>query len=235
MSELYNKIETLCKEKGITITTMCRESSISRGSLTDLKSGRIKSLSTDTLRKIAEYFDISSDYLIQDELRKKAIEKFGFCWDYKTREKIKAKSRALINNKSLSDDEIVENAILIFKALFSRSLEQSVYNLNHVDFNTYVSMMLNQMQWKNEYNSTVYAKLVEKYGVSEGIENGTYYNCQQIKVTDNKSKITCTTTIDDIKFALFGDVDVDDDVLDDVKRYAKIARQMREEQKKREK
>lgn len=39
----------------------------------------------------------------------------------------------------------------------------------------------------------------------------------------------------DIKFALFGDVDVDDDVLDDVKRYAKIARQMREEQKKQEK
>lgn len=35
-----------------------------------------------------------------------------------------------------------------------------------------------------------------------------------------------------LKFALFGDADVDDEVLDDVKRYAKIARQMREEKKK---
>ena len=35
-----------------------------------------------------------------------------------------------------------------------------------------------------------------------------------------------------LKFALFGDTDVDDEVLDDVKRYARIARQMREEKKK---
>ena len=40
---------------------------------------------------------------------------------------------------------------------------------------------------------------------------------------------------DNIKFALFGDSDVDDEVLDDVRRYGKIARQMREEQMKQEK
>lgn len=40
---------------------------------------------------------------------------------------------------------------------------------------------------------------------------------------------------DGIKFALWGTSDVDDDVLDDVKHYAMIARQMREEKKKQEK
>ena len=36
-------------------------------------------------------------------------------------------------------------------------------------------------------------------------------------------------TESDIKFALFGDTNVDDEVLEDVMRYARIARQMRED------
>lgn len=57
MSELYNNIEILCKQKGISITTMCKEAHVSRGSLTDLKSGRSKLLSTEAITKIANYFD----------------------------------------------------------------------------------------------------------------------------------------------------------------------------------
>lgn len=64
MSELYNRIEKLCKENGINITIMCKETGASRGSLTDLKSGRKKSLSTETITKIADYFDVTVDYLI---------------------------------------------------------------------------------------------------------------------------------------------------------------------------
>ena len=37
---------------------------------------------------------------------------------------------------------------------------------------------------------------------------------------------------DNIKFALWGTADVDDEILDDVKHYALIARQMRENKKK---
>ena len=39
---------------------------------------------------------------------------------------------------------------------------------------------------------------------------------------------------DNIKFALWGTADVDDDVLADVKHYAQIARQMREDKKNKE-
>lgn len=72
MSELYNRIEDLCKENGINITIMCKDTGVSRGSLTDLKSGRKKSLSIETIAKIAEYFAVTTDYLItgskQDDL-----------------------------------------------------------------------------------------------------------------------------------------------------------------------
>lgn len=67
MSKLYNTINEICKERNISITKMCKEADVSRGSLTDLKSGRIQKLSTDTISKIAEYFGVSVDYLLSGE------------------------------------------------------------------------------------------------------------------------------------------------------------------------
>ncbi len=69
MSELYNRIEHLCKKKGVNITTMCKETGASRGSLTDLKSGRKKSLSTYTISKIANYFNVSMDYILNTTMQ----------------------------------------------------------------------------------------------------------------------------------------------------------------------
>ena len=63
MTDLYNRIEDLCKEKGVNITLMCKECKIPRASLSDYKYGRKKTLSADTLMKIAEYFSVSVDYL----------------------------------------------------------------------------------------------------------------------------------------------------------------------------
>ena len=64
MSNLYNRIGALCKERGITVTAMCKESGASRASLSDLKMGRKQSLSADTLDKIASYLQVSVDYLL---------------------------------------------------------------------------------------------------------------------------------------------------------------------------
>jgi len=64
MSELYKRIEELCKENNVTITTMCKDSGASRASLSDLKMGRKQKLSADTLSKIAKYFSVSVDYLL---------------------------------------------------------------------------------------------------------------------------------------------------------------------------
>lgn len=66
MSKLYDRIYALCQQKGVNITEMCRSSGANRGSLTDLKNGRKKSLSIETLSKIAVYFDVPLEYLLAD-------------------------------------------------------------------------------------------------------------------------------------------------------------------------
>ncbi len=67
MSELYKRIEDLCKNNGISITAMCKEAGVSRGSLTDLKQGRSKKLSSDAVSKIAAFFNVSTDYILNGD------------------------------------------------------------------------------------------------------------------------------------------------------------------------
>ncbi len=63
MPEIYERIEKMCKEKSVNITAMCKACGVPRATLTDYKKGRIQSLSAKTLKKIAEYFEVSVDYL----------------------------------------------------------------------------------------------------------------------------------------------------------------------------
>lgn len=67
MSDLYDRIETLCRERKISVTTLCKETGASRASLSDLKAGRKQNLSAQTLSKIAGYFQVSIDYLLGKE------------------------------------------------------------------------------------------------------------------------------------------------------------------------
>ena len=71
MSELYKRIESMCRERGVNITEMCRASGAPRGSLTDLKAGRTNGLASNTLSKIAGYLEVSVDELLGNENTKK--------------------------------------------------------------------------------------------------------------------------------------------------------------------
>lgn len=73
MSELYNRIEALCKERKITVSDMCRETSISRTVMSELKHGRTTSLSAKNLDKIATYFGVTSSYLLGTEIKKEPV------------------------------------------------------------------------------------------------------------------------------------------------------------------
>ena len=64
MNNLYDKILALCKDKGVTGGKMCIEIGISKSTLSDIKHGRKKGVSTETAQKIASYFDVSVDYLL---------------------------------------------------------------------------------------------------------------------------------------------------------------------------
>lgn len=70
MDDLYKKIENLCIENGINITEMCKRSGVSRAPLSDLKMGRSHTLSTATVLKIANYFDVPVGYLLGTDGKK---------------------------------------------------------------------------------------------------------------------------------------------------------------------
>ena len=67
MSELYNRIDELCRKNNINITIMCKACGVSRSSLTDLKMHRVKSLSATVLSRIADYFSVTVEYLMGGE------------------------------------------------------------------------------------------------------------------------------------------------------------------------
>lgn len=57
----YDIVNNLCKERKITITRMSEEIGLSNAAPTSWRKGSVPKLST--LEKIAEYFDVSVDYL----------------------------------------------------------------------------------------------------------------------------------------------------------------------------
>lgn len=64
MSTIYKTILDLCNKRGISPTKMSKEVGISRSIMTELKSGRTRRPSADTLTKIANYFGVSVDDLV---------------------------------------------------------------------------------------------------------------------------------------------------------------------------
>lgn len=67
MGNMYERILTLCANKGIKPGKVCADTGLSRGLMSDLKMGRTKQLSAKTVKTIAEYFGVSTDYLIAEE------------------------------------------------------------------------------------------------------------------------------------------------------------------------
>lgn len=71
MNIMYKRIERLCERKGVNITQMCKEAGVVRGTLTELKMGRTAALSTKSLQKLSDYFDVPVEYFISGEVKKK--------------------------------------------------------------------------------------------------------------------------------------------------------------------
>lgn len=58
---MVERIKKLCEEKGISWTALCVELTGSKGNLATWNKGNIR---TDHLAKIADYFNVSVDYLL---------------------------------------------------------------------------------------------------------------------------------------------------------------------------
>lgn len=63
MAEMYEIIDTLLKERGISGAQMSTDLGMSRSFMTELRKGRAKGIKLETAQKIADYFDVSLDFL----------------------------------------------------------------------------------------------------------------------------------------------------------------------------
>lgn len=72
MGTLYDRIQALCKIKGVSGSRMCLDLGLSKSTMSDLKHGRTKGMSTTTAAKIASYLGVSVGYLLGEEEKIKA-------------------------------------------------------------------------------------------------------------------------------------------------------------------
>ena len=84
MFNLYKRIDLFCKDMNISITKMCVEAGITRSVMSELKSGRSQTLSSETIKKISNYFDISTKFLMNvspfDNWEKINADRDGFLY-----------------------------------------------------------------------------------------------------------------------------------------------------------
>lgn len=70
MAEMYEIIDTLLKERGISGAQMSSDLGMSRSFMTELRKGRAKGIKLETAQKIAEYFGVSVDFISGTEKNK---------------------------------------------------------------------------------------------------------------------------------------------------------------------
>ena len=72
MGTLYENIRELCEEKGIKGGKMCVDLGLSKSLMTDLKAGRKKGISAETAQKIADYFGVSMERVMNGKEKEPA-------------------------------------------------------------------------------------------------------------------------------------------------------------------
>lgn len=77
MAEMYKRIHELCKANKMSVSDMCRELKIPRSVLSELSSGRTKTLSSINTNKIANRFNVSTSYLLDGSQKEKPTAKNG--------------------------------------------------------------------------------------------------------------------------------------------------------------
>ncbi len=63
---MYDIFEKLCAEKGVTPYRVCKETGLTTSTISNWKAGRYTP-KTDKMQKIADYFDVTVEYLITGE------------------------------------------------------------------------------------------------------------------------------------------------------------------------
>lgn len=119
MCTLYERISELCKAKGVTGSRMCLDLGLSKSTLSDIKSGRKKGVSTATAQKIASYFDVTVGYLLGEEEQKEKplINEDEELTEYLEILKTRPEMRMLFQISRDATKEDVEAAVRVIEAI----------------------------------------------------------------------------------------------------------------------
>ena len=111
MCNLYERIKTACAQQGISVSAMCLQLGMSKSLMSDLNSGRKKTLSSDTLGRIARHLGVSTDYLLGAEQTPDILDEVdvAFYGDFKElteaqKEAVRDMVRAMRRRRDEKDD-----------------------------------------------------------------------------------------------------------------------------------
>jgi len=116
MGDLYSNIKRQCELRGITPARLCAETGIPKSTTTELKMGRVKTLSYDKMKKMADYFGISVEELAGDAAAPTDAEMIEILETMKNRPEM----RTLFSLTKTATREDVEKAVAIIRALRDR-------------------------------------------------------------------------------------------------------------------
>lgn len=121
----------LLKERGITAKKLSDDTGISTGNISEWKSGRV-SPSAKKLQVLAEYFGVSTDYLLGTEKRKRPpfrLDLFGGPDESENIELLHQINDRVKDNPTNADDEIDTLILEIYKRLPEKKRKEALITL----------------------------------------------------------------------------------------------------------
>lgn len=99
----------------------------------DFRTGKQVRVTTETVEKIAKALDISFEILSALSLPS-TEDKFEFYYDYIEREEMKASANEVLSSSLSNVPQKLNAAEQIFKAYYSRSIENCKFDIRHVSY-----------------------------------------------------------------------------------------------------
>lgn len=118
MCDLYNRLSSLCNQMGVSGAKMCRDCGISKSLMSDLKFGRRDTIASDTANRLAKYFGVTVDYILNGEKEKKpTISEDDELTKYIEMLRTRPEMRLLLDTQDGATKEQVEENVRFLDAL----------------------------------------------------------------------------------------------------------------------
>lgn len=169
--EMINKIST---ELGVTVAQLIDES-------LKIENGEYCSTTpADFYCQICDWsFDPKNEYAVREhfEHHRKyldAVKIFGKLMKVKEAYRLRSESIAEMNNQNNSNTQIYKAAKTYLRSEFSLSVIHSGFDINHIDFTSYVRMQLDKQWATNVLPEDVYSRLLDEFE-KEHLNDSEYY------------------------------------------------------------